>query len=226
MLIMAMELNEKRHLEQKAHADIFKGGVPPNVNLVMKKKLKAFVKFHPDVDWKFVDQQRTRAKLSFKTSANKKVTRKVHLVPPIGFGGDPDWSDGDLSCDCSGPEVTESACGWMLYAAEKKGLSFSSLLSSHHEVTTWKCQYQGLTPFALPGTGTLRSVEGDGSSLQEPVALPQKADMPPKSRRKGAVEYIKAKIKKNEFNQSTNRTESKWWQTRNKKAKARSWPPK
>ena len=209
MFIMAMELNEKRHLEQKAQAESFKGDVPPNVKLMMKKKLKQFVEVHPDVDCKFVDQKRTRAKLSFKTTANKKVTRKVHLEPPIGYEGDPDWADGDLSCDCSGPEVTESACGCMLYAAEKKGLPFSSLLASHHEVTTWKSQYQGLTPFALPGTDTLRSVVGDGSILQAPVALPQKAGRPPKSRRKGAVEYLKAKIKKSKFNSSTKRTESK-----------------
>lgn len=204
-----MELNEKRHLEQKAQAESFNGDVPPNVKPMMKRKLKQFVELHPDVDCTFVDKQRTRAKLSYKTPANKKVTRKDHLEPPIGFGGDPDWSDGDLSCDCSGPEVTESACGCMLYAAEKKGLSFSSILASHHEVTTWKAQYEGLTPFALPGTDALRSVVGDGSIIQEPVALPQKAGRPQKSRRRGAVEYLKAKIKKNKFNTSTKRADTK-----------------
>ena len=198
-----MELNEKRHLEQKAQAETFKGDVPPNVHVMMKKKLKAFADLHPDADCKFVDKERTRASLSFKTFGNKKVTRKVHLVPPTHS------SNGDLSCDCSGPEVTESACGCMLYAAEKKGLPFSSLLASHHEVATWKDQYKGLTPFELPGTDTLRSVEGDGSILQAPVALPQKPGRPLKSRRKSAVEYIKAKVKKNKFNPSMKTAKSK-----------------
>ena len=135
MLIMAMELNEKRFLEQKAQAGSSNGDVPPNVKLMMEKKLKQFVELYPDVDCAFVDKQRTRVKLSFKTPTNKKVTRKVHLEPPIGFEGDPDWADGDLSCDCFGPEVTESACVCMLYAATKKGLSFSNQIRTKKKWT-------------------------------------------------------------------------------------------
>ena len=174
---------QKRYLARKKEAKV---GSDLTINpLVLKTLTRSLSKITSSVmKHTFIDKDRTEVRLKIMLGGGNIVSRVV------------DFGDaGDIpSCGCGAYAIDKIPCGCMLYAAQKAGRSFSSLIPESHKGSASKLQYTGLPPFKVPGNEELADLEPE-SSLQPPAAFASKAGRPSHKRIKGAIEQAAKRAK-------------------------------
>jgi len=154
--------------------------------LVLKKLTKSLLKISPSVlQHTFIDKDRTEVRLKIKLGGGIIISRVVE------FGDAGDFP----KCGCGAFALDKIPCGCMLYAAQKAGRSFSSLIDDSHKGSTFKLQYSDLPSFKVPGNEELADLEPE-NSLQPPAAFATKAGRPSNKGIKGAIELAAKQTKK------------------------------
>ena len=171
--------DQRRFLARSSAARQCNTSMPPNVLKHLETKRDDFVK-SMFVSIKFQDPERTVAVLTLGAS---RTTRMVRFV------------DGGVDCECGNSFLDDSPCGCALFAADKAGIVWSSLLHPHDSASTWKDQYDNLTNFVVPGSAQLREMTPD-SELLAPAVFPIKPGRPSNKRKKGITEGWKSSKRK------------------------------
>lgn len=166
--------DQRRFYTRLTSASSSNGAMPPNVLAHLEAKRDKFVQYS-FVSLNFADQERSIARLTF---GENKTTRCVT------------FRIDSATCECGVDFLDDSPCGCMLFAADKAGIPWSSLLNQHDSLTTWKHQYDGLVEFVVPGTAQLRQMQPDLEVLP-PSAFPISSGRPNNKRKKSITETWK-----------------------------------
>lgn len=120
--------------------------------------------------------------VTYKDSAQKDSPARewnVDLTQPLTAAG----------CGCGFPLLKKLPCPHQLFVCDQVNHPVSTLLHQHDKVETYRLQYQGLSAFSVPDTGSLGDMAQDETLLQ-PLAFPAPRGAPSRKRRDAAIRKV------------------------------------